>query len=37
VIAFGESDIRIAFSSLELADIAPLFAGLHSAIQELRG
>jgi aspartate/methionine/tyrosine aminotransferase len=36
VIAFGESDIRIAFSSLELADIGPLFAGLHSAIQDLR-
>jgi aspartate/methionine/tyrosine aminotransferase len=36
VIALGEKDIRVAFSSLELADIAPLFSGLHSAVQELR-
>ena len=36
VIAFGESDIRIAFSCLELADIAPLFASLHGAIRDLR-
>ncbi len=36
VIAFGESDIRVAFSSLEEGDIAPLFASLHSAVQDLR-
>lgn len=36
VIAFGESDIRIAFSCLEQADVAPLFESLHSAVQDLR-
>jgi hypothetical protein len=36
VIAFGESDIRIAFSCLEQGDVAPLFASLHSAVQDLR-
>jgi len=36
VIAFGESDIRVAFSCLEQADIAPLFSSLHSAVQDLR-
>jgi aspartate/methionine/tyrosine aminotransferase len=35
LIAEGESDLRIAFSCLELADIEPLFEALHRAIQEL--
>ncbi len=35
VIAAGGSDLRIAFSCLELAEIEPLFETLHRAIQEL--
>jgi aspartate/methionine/tyrosine aminotransferase len=35
LIAEGETDLRIAFSCLELADIEPLFEALHKAIQEL--
>ena len=35
LIAEGESDLRIAFSCLELAEIEPLFEALHRAIQEL--
>ena len=36
LIATSGSDIRIAFSCLEVEDIEPLFASLHKAIQELR-
>lgn len=35
LIAEGESDLRVAFSCLELAEIEPLFEALHRAIQEL--
>jgi aspartate/methionine/tyrosine aminotransferase len=35
VIAAGGSDLRIAFSCLELAEVEPLFETLHRAIQEL--
>jgi DNA-binding transcriptional MocR family regulator len=35
VIASGGSDLRIAFSCLELPQIEPLFETLHRAIQEL--
>jgi len=35
VIAAGGSDLRIAFSCLELAQVEPLFETLHRAIQEL--
>ena len=35
VIATSESDLRIAFSCLELDEIAPLFEALHKAVQEL--
>ncbi len=35
VIATGPSDLRIAFSCLEVEDVEPLFAALHQAIQEL--
>jgi aspartate/methionine/tyrosine aminotransferase len=35
VIAAGGSDLRIAFSCLELDEIEPLFEALHRAIQEL--
>ena len=35
LIAEGETDLRIAFSCLELAEIEPLFEALHRAIQEL--
>ncbi len=37
LIATGGSDLRIAFSCLELDEIEPLFETLHRAIQELRG
>ena len=36
LIASGGSDLRIAFSCLELEEIEPLFETLHRAIQELR-
>jgi aspartate/methionine/tyrosine aminotransferase len=36
VIATSPTDIRIAFSSLEVADIEPVFEDLHKAIQEMR-
>jgi len=36
VIALGETDLRIAFSSLEEGDVEPLFATLHQAVTELR-
>ena len=35
VIAMGPSDLRIAFSCLEVEDVEPLFEALHKAIQEL--
>jgi aspartate/methionine/tyrosine aminotransferase len=35
LIATGPSDIRIAFSCLELEEVEPLFETLHRAIQEL--
>jgi len=35
VIAAGGSDLRIAFSCLELDEVEPLFEALHRAIQEL--
>jgi aspartate/methionine/tyrosine aminotransferase len=35
LIAEGESDLRVAFSCLELSEIEPLFEALHRAIQEL--
>ena len=35
VIASGGSDLRIAFSCLELSQVEPLFETLHRAIQEL--
>jgi aspartate/methionine/tyrosine aminotransferase len=35
LIATSSTDIRIAFSCLELAEIEPLFEALHQAIQEL--
>jgi hypothetical protein len=37
LIATSPTDIRVAFSCLELAEIEPLFETLHQAIQELRG
>jgi aspartate/methionine/tyrosine aminotransferase len=36
LIATSASDIRIAFSCLEVADVEPLFETLHRGIQELR-
>ncbi len=36
VISTGPTDLRIAFSCLEVDDIEPLFEALHRAIQELR-
>jgi aspartate/methionine/tyrosine aminotransferase len=36
VIATGPSDIRIAFSCLEVDEIEPLFEALHRAIEDLR-
>jgi aspartate/methionine/tyrosine aminotransferase len=36
-IATGGSDLRIAFSCLELDEIEPLFEAIHQAIGELRG
>jgi len=36
LIATSPSDIRVAFSCLELPEIEPLFETLHRAIQELR-
>ena len=35
VIAMGPSDLRIAFSCLEVEDVEPLFEALHKAIQDL--
>ena len=36
VIATGPTDIRVAFSCLEVGDVAPLFEDLHKAIQDMR-
>jgi aspartate/methionine/tyrosine aminotransferase len=36
VISIGESDIRVAFSCVEEAEIEPLFSSIHDAISELR-
>ena len=36
LIALGARDLRVAFSCLEVAEIEPLFACVHGAIQELR-
>ena len=36
LIATGPTDLRIAFSCLELEDVEPLFETLHEAIQKLR-
>jgi hypothetical protein len=36
VIAVGPTDIRVAFSCLEVGDIEPLFEDLHKAIQDMR-
>jgi hypothetical protein len=35
VIAAGGSDLRIAFSCLDVDDVEPLFEALHRSIQEL--
>jgi aspartate/methionine/tyrosine aminotransferase len=37
LVATSPTDLRIAFSCLELEEIEPLFEALHRAIQELRG
>ncbi len=37
VIAMGASDVRIAFSCLEIEQIEPLFDCIAQAISELRG
>ncbi|MHA7837534.1 MAG: aminotransferase class I/II-fold pyridoxal phosphate-dependent enzyme, partial [bacterium] len=36
LIATSPTDIRVAFSCLEIDDIEPLFETLHRAIEELR-
>jgi len=36
VIATGPTDIRVAFSCLEVADVKPLFEDLHKAVQDMR-
>jgi aspartate/methionine/tyrosine aminotransferase len=36
VIATGPTDIRVAFSCLEVGDVEPLFEDLHKAIQDMR-
>jgi len=36
VVSLGPTDIRVAFSCLEEADVAPLFEALHKVIQELQ-
>jgi aspartate/methionine/tyrosine aminotransferase len=36
LIATGPSDIRVAFSCLEVDDVEPLFEALHQAVRELR-
>jgi hypothetical protein len=36
LIATSATDIRVAFSCLEVEQIEPLFEALHQAIQELR-
>jgi len=36
VISAGPTDIRIAFSCLEVGEVEPLFKDLHQAIQDMR-
>jgi hypothetical protein len=36
LIATSPTDLRVAFSCLEVAEIDPLFEAVHKAIQELR-
>ena len=36
LIATSPTDIRVAFSCLEVDDVEPLFEAMHKAIQELR-
>ena len=36
LIATSATDIRVAFSCLEVDEVEPLFEALHEAIQELR-
>jgi len=36
VIATGPTDIRVAFSCLEVESVEPLFEDLHKAIQDMR-
>ena len=35
LISIGSTDLRVAFSCLELDEIEPLFEALHKAVQEL--
>ena len=35
LISIGSSDLRVAFSCLEIEDVEPLFESVHEAIQEL--
>jgi hypothetical protein len=34
VIAIGKTDIRVAFSCLEVDQVEPLFEALHTAVQD---
>ena len=36
LVAIGKTDLRVAFSCLEVGDVEPLFELVHRAIQELR-
>lgn len=36
VIAAGESDVRVAFSCLEVDEVEPLFEALHKAVEDLQ-
>ena len=37
LISIGSTDLRVAFSCLEIDEIEPLFAAVHQAIGDLRG
>jgi hypothetical protein len=37
LIATAPTDLRVAFSCLEVEQVAPLFETVHTAIRELRG
>jgi hypothetical protein len=37
LICTAPTDLRVAFSCLEVAQVAPLFEAVHTAIAELRG